>query len=72
MKAEAYRIGNTILETDEIYFAITMFPVGKERQDEAKCRCVGIRITVRQRYVWDLIEDVIARAVNRHYYLRQS
>ena len=72
MNAETYRIGDTMLETDEVYFAIAMFPVRKKRQDKVKCRCLGVGIVVGQRYVWDLIQNVLACAVNRHYYSRES
>ena len=31
--ADAYSIGDAILETDELYFAITVLPVREEGQD---------------------------------------
>lgn len=71
MGAEAYSVGYAILETDELYFAVTMFPVREEGQDQAECRCVRVCVVVGQRYVWDVIEDVIAHAVKTHC-LRQS
>ena len=70
-RRQAYSVGDAILETDELYIAVTMFPVRKECQDQAKCRGLGICIAVGQRQVWDLVEDVIAHAVERHS-LRQS
>ena len=66
INAEAYSVGDAILETEEIYFAVTMFPVREECQDQAKCRRLRIRVTVGQRYVWDVVEDIIAHAVQRH------
>lgn len=46
MNAEAYSVGYAILKTDELYFAVTMFPVREEGQDQAKCRCVRVCIAV--------------------------
>ena len=63
---KAYSIGDAILETNEFYFAVTVVPVREECQDEAKCRSLRIGVAVGQRQVWDLIEDVIARATGRH------
>lgn len=70
-QAKAYSVGDAILEANELDFAVTMFPVREECQDQAKCRCLRIRVAVGQRYVWDLVEDILFRAVERHS-LRQS
>lgn len=43
-----------------------MFPVRKECQDQAKCRFSRICVVVGQRYVWYVVEDFIAHAVERH------
>lgn len=71
MNAETYSVGYAILKTHELHFAVTMFPVREEGQDQAKRRYVRVCIVVGQRYVWDVIEDVIADAVETHC-LRQS
>ena len=66
---EAYSVGDAILETDKLYFTVTMFPVREESQDQSKCRCLRIGIAVGQRYIWDVFEDGIGYAVERHYCL---
>lgn len=66
MNAEAYSVGYAILKSDEFYFAVTTFPVWEEGQNQAKCRCVRVCTVVGQRYVWDVVEDVIIYAVETH------
>lgn len=66
LQAEAYSVGDAILEANELDLAVTMSPVREECQDQAKCRRLRICVAVGQRYVWDVIEDVTARSVERH------
>ena len=46
--AEAYRIRDTISETDQFYFAFVMLPVRQKRENELPRGCIRIGSVIRQ------------------------